>query len=124
MLLPCRFCTRMSLICPINSSRSNHSCPAIVKRGELQGSRPGAASLPGWRRSCCGQEGTTVRPKDCLRKGLTGWVSLTGWASLLLGFGLDPRRLGGSCATPRGQPGGRVRSRAGRAAAPGGISEV
>lgn len=31
-LLPCRFCTRMSLICPINSSRSNqssHSCPAI-----------------------------------------------------------------------------------------------
>lgn len=32
MLLPCRFCTRMSLICPINSSRSNqssHSCPAI-----------------------------------------------------------------------------------------------
>lgn len=32
MLLPCRFCTRMSLICPMNSSRSNqssHSCPAI-----------------------------------------------------------------------------------------------
>ncbi len=32
-LLPCRFCTRMSLICPINSSRlnqsSSHSCPAI-----------------------------------------------------------------------------------------------
>ncbi|MED6265340.1 hypothetical protein CHARACLAT_024458 [Characodon lateralis] len=32
MLLPCRFCTRMSLICPMNSSRSNQSsqwCPAI-----------------------------------------------------------------------------------------------
>lgn len=31
-LLPWRFCTRMSLICPINSSLSNqssHSCPAI-----------------------------------------------------------------------------------------------
>ncbi|KAK5856939.1 hypothetical protein PBY51_010217 [Eleginops maclovinus] len=60
MLLPCRFCTRRSLICPINSSRSNqssHSCPAIVKRGELQGSRPGPPRLPGLRRSCCGQEG-------------------------------------------------------------------
>lgn len=37
MLLPCRFCTRMSLICPMNSSRSNqssHSCPAIWSRGE------------------------------------------------------------------------------------------
>lgn len=35
MLLPCRFCTRMSLICPINSSRSNQSsqpCPAIYSR--------------------------------------------------------------------------------------------
>lgn len=32
ILLPCRFCTRMSLICPMNSSRSNQSsqrCPAI-----------------------------------------------------------------------------------------------
>lgn len=37
MFLPCRFCTRMSLICPINSSRSNQSAqprPAIWSRAE------------------------------------------------------------------------------------------
>lgn len=39
MFLPCRFCTRMSLICPINSSLSNQSsqpCPAIWDRGEFR----------------------------------------------------------------------------------------
>lgn len=37
MFLPCRFCTRMSLICPINSSRSNQSAqprPAIWSRSQ------------------------------------------------------------------------------------------
>lgn len=39
MFLPCRFCTRISLICPINSSLSNQSpqpCPAIWSRGEFR----------------------------------------------------------------------------------------
>ena len=36
--IPWRFCTRISLICPINSSRSNqsfHSCPAIGSDGKV-----------------------------------------------------------------------------------------
>lgn len=37
--LPWRFCTRMSLMCPMSSSRWNqsHSCPAIGTRGRGQG---------------------------------------------------------------------------------------
>jgi len=46
VLVPCRFCTRMSLICPMNSSRSNQSsrpCPAIRRNCRNPGPDRGGA---------------------------------------------------------------------------------
>lgn len=73
MLLPCRFCTRMSLICPINSSRSNQSSqprPAIWSRAESRldpGSIAHKAPPGGGRRGggggcCSGREPSIVQP--------------------------------------------------------------
>ncbi|TWW71532.1 hypothetical protein D4764_16G0000290 [Takifugu flavidus] len=70
MLLPCRFCTRMSLICPINSSRSNQSSqprPAIWSRTESRldpGSIAHKAPLGGGGGGgcCSGREPSIVQP--------------------------------------------------------------
>lgn len=72
MLLPCRFCTRMSLICPINSSRSNQSSqprPAIRSRAQSRldpGSIAHKAPPGGGRRGgggcCSGREPAIVQP--------------------------------------------------------------
>lgn len=105
-LIPCRFWTRMSLICPMNSSRSNQSCrscPAIRSpgraRGQLRGRRwrtRGAAAL---RRLLTG------RPADGDPCGEGARVPLT--ARITAGF-LSLRR-DGSDGAPGGGGGGRSR---------------
>lgn len=104
MLLPCRFCTRMSLICPINSSRSNqssHSCPAIWSRAECcrgpgqdysQSSRLEEEKLLRRTRSI-------VRPCKPGAQAETAGGSVTGRTALLFTAGfLSSQRSGGSFA--------------------------